>query len=778
MADVQVARASHNFTLPRRDMASTPKAKIPTTIDLTTPVQTPITEKPVAFSTPDAEKAPSLVELKGGKLVLKQRLVPLERMMTTMKEMVAFNETLQSLTTPLASIPDTHLPLVAKLAFESDKIVNALAKRMKTTLLPEMGSDEGDGGESEESANLPLHVLEAAISSVAVRVNYGLDDAPAAMSLWRWEVKDLDMLPPDIREKAIKRRADREQQAKRDVAMLLDALPEEERSKLLPNKEKMASKDMFKDPVAKGPEKTPKSKQKENMTPEPNFKTFETPKTGQSSAESGKKTITRPRKIPDGEQSALTKEKQEKAAQKAEHRQKKGAEQAKAVATMTAWLGKGKDKPASKATATTSRSSSAKSDFDRHFHAFVVKKDVELAPVNPFSPHKPRSKPEPIVLDSEGDIVMEDAPSNSGPEELLSEFLAAVPSSRKGVKSTSTWKTAARYCVRDVMAQITEAGVMGDDRLVRQLRGRLAAGRNVPVKLLQFHDNIRPAYFGTWTRSSAAVGARAPFARDITTFDYSYDSGDDWDEEDEGGEDVMSDGGSATPERDTDAEEDEFAGWMVDDDDVDGGEQPTSPPPEFDWPAPPPKRKPELDKEQKSKRRKIVTPLIPYTKGPCFEGTIGVCEHDAFLDYRIHFLNYAPFPLDPFDFVAHGKQEAGVALVEQQVPTTVQQQARPETSASAAAAAETAAKARAAVAPPKHPFPEQHLVALLQAIEGSTKPRPVLLEDLFSSFKHLGVKKNAIDAKLKEVCVKDKKVWKVLDDAWTSVGVGAPMTVA
>ncbi|KZT59825.1 hypothetical protein CALCODRAFT_515915 [Calocera cornea HHB12733] len=778
-------------------MTRTPNAKIPITIDLTTPVQTHVSDKPAALSTPDASKQPSLVELKAGKLVLKQRLLPLERMMTTLKEMVSFNEMLQSLISPLESIPEAHLPLVAKLAFESDKTVSALAKRMKGTLLPEMGmgSDEGEGGESEDSANLPLPVLEAAITSVGERVNYGVDDASAAMSLWRWEVKDFDMLPPEVREKANKRRADREQ-AKRDVVVLLDGLSEEERIKLLPNKEKAVARDLFKDAIARGVEKTPKSKEKENMTPEPTLKSLETPKTGQSTAESGKKTVIRPRKILDAEQLALAKEKQEKAAQKAEHKQKKGAEQAKAAATMTAWLGKGKGKSVIKAVATTSRLSSAKSDFDSNFKPFVVKKDVKLAPVNPFTPQKAKPKAEPIVLDSEGDIIMEDVRPLSAPKDLLFEFLAVVPSTRKTIRSTSTWRSAARYCVRDVMAQITEAEVIGDDRLVRQLRGRLTAGRNVPVKLLQFHDNVRPAYFGTWSKSSAAVGARAPFARDITTFDYSYDSGDDWNEEEEGGEDVMSDAGSATPELDSE-EDDEFAGWMVDDDDVDEGEQPTSPPPDFDWPAPPPKRKPEAEKEQKTKRRKVVTPLIPYTKGPCFEETIGVCEHDAFHDYRIHFLNDAPFPLDPFAFVAPPMKPEGAASAaagEQKIPPTGEQQPHPESSASATAAAESAAKSKGAVPPPKHPFPEQHLAALLQAIEGSTKPRPVLLEDLFSSFKHLGVKKNAIDAKLKEVCVKEKKVWKVLDEAWvcqrdsgqrqtlivsqTSVGVGAPMTAA
>ena len=52
--------------------------------------------------------------------------------------------------------------------------------------------------------------------------------------------------------------------------------------------------------------------------------------------------------------------------------------------------------------------------------------------------------------------------------------------------------------------------------------------------MLQFYDNQRPPYFGTWTKTSGKVNARKPFAMDSEYFDYDYDSDDDWEEEEQG----------------------------------------------------------------------------------------------------------------------------------------------------------------------------------------------------------------------------------------------------
>ncbi|KAK2711707.1 hypothetical protein QYM36_012725, partial [Artemia franciscana] len=53
-------------------------------------------------------------------------------------------------------------------------------------------------------------------------------------------------------------------------------------------------------------------------------------------------------------------------------------------------------------------------------------------------------------------------------------------------------------------------------------------------KLLQFCENRRPAFWGTWTKSSSVVGPRRPLGKDEHYFDYEVDSDDEWEEEEPG----------------------------------------------------------------------------------------------------------------------------------------------------------------------------------------------------------------------------------------------------
>jgi hypothetical protein len=54
----------------------------------------------------------------------------------------------------------------------------------------------------------------------------------------------------------------------------------------------------------------------------------------------------------------------------------------------------------------------------------------------------------------------------------------------------------------------------------------------LPIKLIQFHENVRPAYYGTWTKATHCITGRTPFAKD-DMLDYEYDSEAEW-ELDEG----------------------------------------------------------------------------------------------------------------------------------------------------------------------------------------------------------------------------------------------------
>ncbi|XP_057628134.1 chromatin assembly factor 1 subunit A [Chionomys nivalis] len=54
------------------------------------------------------------------------------------------------------------------------------------------------------------------------------------------------------------------------------------------------------------------------------------------------------------------------------------------------------------------------------------------------------------------------------------------------------------------------------------------------MKLLQFSENHRPAYWGTWNKKTAVIRPRDPWAQDKNLLDYEVDSDDEWEEEEPG----------------------------------------------------------------------------------------------------------------------------------------------------------------------------------------------------------------------------------------------------
>lgn len=224
---------------------------------------------------------------------------------------------------------------------------------------------------------------------------------------------------------------------------------------------------------------------------------------------------------------------------------------------------------------------------------------------------------------------------------------------RKPPRTDPPLKTSSTHSVRAILAQLSEAEVTGDTALVRSLITLLQDRDAIPARMLIFAEDARPGYYGTYTRTSRFVGPRTPFARDEVAFDYAYDSGAEWDGEEEGaGEDVADGDEEEADAVDSDADSD-LDSWLVDDE-VEEGESRSSPfsdtplsgPPSLPQPAPAKKRKAEketpVDVEERSSKRKVVVPLIPFTKGPCLESIIGTCVYEPLNPYRIQLFNGEP----------------------------------------------------------------------------------------------------------------------------------------
>jgi len=82
----------------------------------------------------------------------------------------------------------------------------------------------------------------------------------------------------------------------------------------------------------------------------------------------------------------------------------------------------------------------------------------------------------------------------------------------------------------------TEDGFGFDAQPFAEQRKVMVSNR---YRFLSFHEDCRPAYHGTWSKTSSTVTGRTPFGKDTKYLDYDYDSEAEWEEgDDEIGEDI------------------------------------------------------------------------------------------------------------------------------------------------------------------------------------------------------------------------------------------------
>ncbi|GJE86884.1 CAF1A domain-containing protein [Phanerochaete sordida] len=806
----------------------------------------------------DKPERVSLVELKNGKLAVKQKPLSFEKMSETMQEIVQFREMLEERierkAPSLIDIPDDHRPLIAKMTQESDKTIAGLSKHIQQELLPAQDEDDEEACKEIQSA-LSLDVIEKSVKAVAVRTNYGLDvtripnapvsaKIPVAWQVWRWEVKEefREWLPKAFREKALARLAERKQILE-DVVALFQSLPESDQSLILSGNAKISTL-AAKVPIAVAkpaalaapeskdlPQPTPTALPAEPGTPSGSLKRkhdeneddsvkqqSEDPESPAKAAKGRPKKPVDPEKA--AEKAAKEKERLEKKLAKAEKEKKAQEAQSRSRNLMASFFSKQKAPAASSSAALTPSGSTSSvaqekpatvSEFEKTFKPFLVKKDATLAPTNWFAEvragrtYKGKEKEDAVIvidddenepkkaersnLHEDEDVQMVDASEWKGddphlgqkaPHDRLRDSLRALhPRLRPPAlpclpRRHPTLKSYHPYVVRTVIHKLNEAEVAGeDDQEVRKLLALLRDRTKIPAKVLIFHEDQRPGYFGTWTRNSREVGPRQPFGKDVVSIDYSVDSEAEWEDEEEGdvledaGEEEEEDGGAA---EDVDSELDD---WLVDDDEP---VEPGTPiderfgSPDFPPLPAPSKRKvkeEEKEKEKKPKKRRVVEQLVQFEKGPCWESTLGQCAWEPFKAMRIEFFNDTPVPIDPFKYVAPSYEHVptGKAAPQAPQPAAFAVPALPAHVASMPAAPANPDAKRPAVAP-KTAFPEASMPVLLAKIrELNTGSLAVIVEGVYKELGTL-VKKNAIEAKVREVGEKSKeagagKVWVV-----------------
>ena len=200
---------------------------------------------------------------------------------------------------------------------------------------------------------------------------------------------------------------------------------------------------------------------------------------------------------------------------------------------------------------------------------------------------------------------------------------------------TRTSNSNSRDSVRVILNELAEAEVAGDISAARSLLNLLEDRTAIPAKVFIFHEDTRPGYFGTWTRISSTIRPRRPLARDVVAIDYSYDSGEEWEEENPGDADDVVEDNDDDDEGDA-GEDSDADSWLVDDNDdveavvpVDGEEAP-----------PLPKRRLEAESGAgNSYKKRRVVPLVPFVRGPVWDPAVTKTVEEVFTPFRVRFFN-------------------------------------------------------------------------------------------------------------------------------------------
>ncbi|MCO5555716.1 hypothetical protein L7F22_009261 [Adiantum nelumboides] len=472
------------------------------------------------------------------------------------------------------------------------------------------------------------------------------------------------------------------------------------------------------------------------------------------------------RKIRQAKEEEKAKKDAEKAAKEAEKEAKRNKEilqTKKAANFMSAFV----QKPAGPSTSPKKQITEDISDFDRTFLPCTFK---NRAPINRFE--------RAIASDFDGCIGKNELVK----DQLLNSFLTQSSKSKpdRAQKSKSRKGIRAPVSVRESMRLITEAGVLGDDRLLEENGKRglanLADRKKLPVKLLHFASDRRPAWYGTWTRSSNFVSARKPLAQDPVALDYSYDSDAEWEDFDPMEGDDLNDNDDKEDDHESRSDSDsEMDDWLVDDleeeedegeleMDMFGNRKSVSPVKSLKGrsrsslsPCKPSVNK--LDAKKKPKKfkpigRRFETKLVKFETGPHWECELGVASYEGFNAYQMEMLNDTYIGLNPFTFTT-----TDLSSADNTISTSTIKSEQPEqivnvlasSSVSTSPSNPTKSSVQATVLTKAKAFPEEHLKDLLISIEGSSSIRPVLIEGLHSKFATEG--KAAVPKTTLEACL-------------------------
>ncbi|KAL4091129.1 hypothetical protein QTP88_025867 [Uroleucon formosanum] len=188
-------------------------------------------------------------------------------------------------------------------------------------------------------------------------------------------------------------------------------------------------------------------------------------------------------------------------------------------------------------------------ELETYFMPFQTKQDMKIAPLCR------------AYLNSDDKKIVDNCISHCEQNKDLLYLNLLKTRKHKPSKSDATWPV---HVEDDTDVIIIETGLTnGED--VNKVDTIKNNSQKCRWKLLQFDENKRPPYWGTWRKKSLYVKPKRPFACDKIMFDYEIDSDDEWEEEDPG-ESIHGTDNEEEPEDDYEVDNDVFVphGYLSD----------------------------------------------------------------------------------------------------------------------------------------------------------------------------------------------------------------------
>jgi hypothetical protein len=622
-----------------------------------------------------------IVELKNKRVIFHEKKVQIDTLSETLIELLCFHEYKNSQTEPISKIPERFNSLIAKLVQDSDATENNLINSVYQSLSPTDEDDEDDEDDRNESKLLKSAVLQA-IRNVSIRKNYGIEKEKSYypnLAIFRWEVKNLEWLPKNIQEK-IKFRRLRRERASEILKKIVDNMSEDEKNNLFRGKKRKS--------LIVEENKTNDIKKENNINNE--------------QKDSDEKNDKKVDKNDDIKNDTTPKE-----------NEKRKIDQLQGQRSIAGFFSPIKKKKVEEKIIPETIQEKQNMEFDNRFKSFYIKSNTKIAPLNYFQDIKVEYNFDDNAMDVDNK------------EASLENYLSIIRQRKMKNLIKKRKEEKEKLKMESDIIDLTEGGVIP----------------HYKMKLFQFFENHRPAYYGTWRKNTKVISGRHPFKKDTELLDYDFDSEIEW-VADEEGEECLSD--EEDEEEDiieSQYEQGDDDGWLVphgylsDDEGVEEDIDKVN----------------KLDKKNDPKPMKVV-PLIPVIIGPIYaENSYDEIPQDANLaQYTVQLIDEdMNLPLDPFK--KYPSNDDNNNNSNEDIDKKL-----------------------------KIVFPEEHLSIFVKIVQYSLKGMIKIIDEAKEMKEFKNIPKIQIEKKLREIAVKEKpegafkSCWCVKDEIYKKLNIPKP----